>query len=114
MSAFEVLALIGALTGPPAALAQTISVWRDRPLLRVGFGVNTQLGGPPSVWVEIRNDGRQPITVKEAGFYGSEMPVEIHSQDFGKGKTTASYKYPVIREPVLLTPGVYKRAIAPI
>ena len=76
--------------------------------------MTTELGGLPGVWVEVRNDGRQPITVKEAGFYGSELPLEIDSQDHGKLYATGEYKFAVIREPVLLTPGVYERAVAPI
>lgn len=84
MSGFEILALIGAITGPPAAIAQIWSVVRDRPRLKIGFGVTTSTTEPPGIWVSVRNDGRQPITVRKAGFYGSEMPVEINSQDHGK------------------------------
>jgi hypothetical protein len=102
---FEVLALIGALTGPPAAISQVISVSRDRPRLRVDFGTSTALGMPPTVWVSVLNHGRQPITVRRAGFYGSEMPVEGESQDIGHWTGTATYEFAVIREPVLLDPG---------
>lgn len=66
------------------------------------------------MWIEVRNDGRQPITVKEAGFYGSELPLEIDSQDHGLLKATGEYKYAVIRQPLLLTPGVQERGVAPI
>jgi hypothetical protein len=102
---FEALALIGALTGPPAAVAQIVSVVRDRPRVRVSFGTVDELGKPPRVWVSVLNHGRQPVTVREAGFYGSEMPIEVLSQEHGPMTGTGRYELRVISEPILLDPG---------
>jgi len=107
VSAFEILALIVAVTGS-AVTAQVWSVWRDRASLKLDFGVTTSTSEPPQVWLGVRNDGRQPITVREAGFYGSERPVEIDSQDLGKLRGTAEYTFKLSKgEPVLLDPGRY-------
>lgn len=108
MTAFEVLALIGAITGSSAASAQVWAVWRDRASLKLDFGVTTSAAEPPQVWLGVRNDGRQPVTVREAGFYGSEMPVEIDSQDLGKLHGTATYTFKLLSTPVLLDPGHYE------
>ena len=108
MSAFEIFALIGAITGSAAAIAQISSVWRDRPRIKLDFGVTTSTIEPPSVWLSARNDGRQPMTVREAGFYGSEMPVEIDSQDHGKLHGTAAYTFKLLSTPVLLDAGHYQ------
>jgi hypothetical protein len=108
VNTFEVLALVGAITGPPAAIAQIWAIWRDRPRLKLGFGVTTSTSEPHGVWLSIRNDGRQPITVREAGFYGSEMPVEVDSQDHGTLHGTATYELNLLNEPVLLDPGHYR------
>jgi hypothetical protein len=107
MCLFDILAVIGAVTGSAAALAQIASFWRDRPRLHVEFGTVDELGKPPRLWLSVLNHGRQPITVREAGFYGSEMPVEVISQEHGPMTGTAAYEYKVIREPVLLDPGQY-------
>jgi hypothetical protein len=61
----------------------------------------------PLVWLEILNDGRQPITVREAGFYGSHshMPVEIDSQPHGRLHGTASYAFKLVKTPCSSTRG---------
>ena len=48
--------------------------------------------------------------MREAGFYGSEVPIEVLSQQHGPMTGTAVYEWPVIREPVLLDPGQYHEA----
>jgi hypothetical protein len=53
----------------------------------------------------VLNDGRQPVTVREAGFYGSEFPIEVETQAFGHGTGTATYEFKMVREPILLDPG---------
>lgn len=108
MSAYEVLAVIGGITGPAAASAEVWSIWRDRPSLKLDFGVRTFASAPPQVWLGILNDGRQPVTVREAGFYGSQMPIEIDSQDHGKLHGTAAYTYKLVKNPVLFDPGHYE------
>jgi hypothetical protein len=98
---FDALAVFGAI----GACAEVYSIWRDRPRLVVNFGTTTSTKEPPSVWITVLNDGRQPITVRSAGFYGSEFPIEVETQEFGHGTGTATYEFPMIREPVLLDPG---------
>jgi hypothetical protein len=98
---FDALAIFGAI----GACAQVVSVWRDRPRLVVDFGTTDSVDGPPSVWLTVLNDGRQPVTVREAGFYGSEFPIEVETQAFGHGSATATYEFKMIKEPVLLDPG---------
>lgn len=114
MDLFDVLAVVGAVTGSVAASAEVFSVWRDRPRLVVNFGTTTSVDGPPRLWLTVLNDGRQPITMREAGFYGSEMPIEINSQDHGLMTGTATYSFPMIREPVLLDPGRMHKELATV
>jgi hypothetical protein len=105
MNVYEALAVLGGITGPIAAGAEIYAVRRDRSQLVVNFGTTSSLSEPPSVWFSVLNDGRQPVTVREAGFYGSEMPVELQTQEFGKGTGTATYQFKMVREPILLDPG---------
>jgi hypothetical protein len=115
MDAIDALAVIGGVTGPIAAGTEVFAIWRDRPHLVVNFGTTSELGKPPSVWFTVLNDGRQPVTVREAGFYGSEMPVEVQTKEFGKGTATATYEFKMVRKPVLLDPGQMheERALVP-
>lgn len=110
MNVYEILAVLGGITGPIAAGSEIYAIRRDRSRLVVNFGTTSSLGEPPSVWFSVLNDGRQPVTVREAGFYGSEMPVEAQTQEFGKGAGTATYQFKMIREPVLLDPGQLHQA----
>jgi hypothetical protein len=71
----------------------------------VNFGTTSSANAPPGVWLTVLNDGRQPVTVRDAGFYGSEMPVEIQSQELGPLTGTATYEFKMIKEPILLDPG---------
>ncbi len=98
-----------------AATAEVYAIRRDRPRLIVNFGTTSSASGPHGVWLTVLNDGRQPVTVRDAGFYGSEMPVEIQSQELGPLTGTATYEFKMIKEPVLLDPGrVHKvQAIVP-
>src|SRR4051794_17988940 len=73
MDFFDALAVFGAL----GACAGVYSVWRDRSRLVVDWGTTTSVNGPPGVWLTILNDGRQPVTIRDAGFYGSELPIEL-------------------------------------
>lgn len=115
MNVFDFLAVVGGITGPVAASAEIYAIRRDRPRLVVNFGTSSELGKPPSVWFTVLNDGRQPVTVRDAGFYGSEMPVEVQTKAFGKGTATATYEFKMVREPVLLDPGQMheERALVP-
>jgi hypothetical protein len=105
VNGFDVLAVIGAVTGTAAALANIIAVRRDRPRLVVNFGHRKHQGALPQTWLTVLNDGRQPVTLREAGFYGSEMPVTIKSQEHGEMTAVATYVFPMIDKPVLLDPG---------
>jgi len=111
---FDVLAVIGAVTGSLAAVAEVVSVLRDRPKLIVNFGTTTSESAPPSCWLTVLNDGRQPITLRYAGFYGSEIPIRIESREHGTlyPVKPATYQFPMIREPVLLDSGQMHKATA--
>jgi hypothetical protein len=115
MDVFHALAVLGGITGPVAASAEVYAIRRDRPRLLVNFGTTSELGKPPSVWFTVLNDGRQPVTVREAGFYGSEMPIELQTKEFGRGTATATYEFKMVRKPVLLDPGQMheERALVP-
>jgi hypothetical protein len=110
MTVVDALAIIGGVTGPTAAAAQVYAVRRDRPQLTVNFGCDRREHQPPVVWLTVLNHGRQPTTIREAGFYGSNMPMEIESQDRGKLKGTAVYNFKLVREPIFLDPGVLHQA----
>lgn len=112
MDVFDFLAVLGGITGPLAAAATVYSVYRDRPRLVVNFGYHEAQNVLPQTWLTILNDGRQPITVREAGFYGSEMPVEIQSQEHGKLFATATYQFKMVEKPVFLDPGEMHEAVA--
>lgn len=111
----DALAILGGVTGPTAAGAEVYAIRRDRPRLVVNFGTSSELGKAPSIWFSVLNDGRQPVTVRDAGFYGSEMPIEVRTKEFGKGTGTATYEFKMVREPVLLDPGQLhqERALIP-
>lgn len=115
MNVIDALAILGGITGPTAASAEIYAIRRDRPRLVVNFGTTSELGKSPGVWFSVLNDGRQPVTVREAGFYGSEMPIEVQTKEFGKGTGTAEYVFKMVRDPVLLDPGQLheERALIP-
>jgi hypothetical protein len=108
MDFFDALAVFGAL----GACAEVYSVWRDRPRLVVQWGTTDSVTEPPSVWLTILNDGRQPVTVRDAGFYGSEFPIEVNTQAFGHGTGTATYEFHMLNDPVLLDPGQLRKEAA--
>jgi hypothetical protein len=103
LNLFDILAAIGAVTGSLAAVAEVLSVLRDRPKLIVDFGTTTSESSPPNCWLTVLNDGRQPVTIREAGFYGTEIPIRIESQEHGTlyPVKPATYQFPMIREPVV-------------
>jgi hypothetical protein len=103
---------VGGITGPTAAAAEVYAIRRDRPRLVVNFGYREPHKALPQTWLTVLNDGRQPVTVREAGFYGSEMPIEILSKQHGKLFGTATYQFKMIDKPILLDPGVVHEATA--
>ena len=109
MNAYDVLALIGGITGPAASAAGIWSVVRDRPHLRFDVGFRTSISHEPRMWLDLYNDGRQPLTVREAGLYGSRFPVAIKSQGHGPLRGTAFYTFKLLSTPLLIDPGHHKR-----
>jgi hypothetical protein len=114
VNGFDVLAIIGGVTGPVASLAAVLSVTRDRPRLRLDVGFSTSIAHPPRMWIDLYNDGRQPLTIREAGLYGSRFPVGIRSQEHGEVRGTAFYTFKVLSDALLLDAGHYKRVEAGI
>jgi hypothetical protein len=83
--------------------------------LVVNWGYEEDETNVPRLWMTVLNDGRQPVTIREAGFYGSEFPIQIKKQDTGQLlRGTAQYHYKVIREPTFLDPGVMTRENSPV
>ena len=99
MNAYEVLAVVGGITGPAASVAEIWSISRDRPHLRFDIGFTTSIAREPRMWLDLYNDGRQPLTVREAGLYGSRFPVEINSKERGPVQATAFYTFKLVTAP---------------
>jgi hypothetical protein len=72
----EILALIGALTGVPAAAAEVTRWFRDRQRLRVSVTLKTSLGQQPLIEIFVLNDGPRSTTVREVGLFARPVKME--------------------------------------
>lgn len=88
METTTAVAVWGAALSTGLAAVKGVEFWRDRPRLRVGSGVSINRDVPhPLIRIEVTNNGRQPVTIVEAGFVaqteytidgkgGEEQPVQ--------------------------------------
>lgn len=61
------IAILGAVTGSLALSLQGATYLRDRPKLAVRYSARASLEAPAEIVIDVANNGRQPITLTEAG-----------------------------------------------
>lgn len=71
------LAVIGAATGTASTATQIYSTVRDRPRLRLDFGLTSHMSGRRTIFIDVTNVGQRPTTVREVGFFAHPKHIEI-------------------------------------
>jgi len=90
------IALVGAVTGTAASVAQVYSIVRDRPRLELGASTHESIHEASSLTVTVSNTGTRPTTVRDVGFFCDVVefeairPGEDQPAHHGKGEVGCS------------------------
>jgi hypothetical protein len=114
MDVFDVLAIVGALTGSIGAATQVYVAWRDREDLRLGFGfTHDEDRLLSSAHLDVLNAGRQPVALLDLGLWGGEFPITIQRPTGEEYGTMAAWKLKVVDQPLVLQQGEHRRIELP-
>lgn len=103
------LAILGSITGVSSLAVETLTARRERSQLRFKVDVQTIIGRPPRVVIDIFNDSPRATTVREVGLYARPVRVSVAHAAGGESAGYAEIDFPFSDQPFFMEANEMRR-----